>query len=230
MANNIRNMWLHDEDNTYTVAPYTTLDNIKIESGGTYLSFKDDYDNTKETINTNKQISDDSFDAVNNRIDQIVISTEPATTTSNGLMSKEDKVKVDGVEPGANNYRLPLATDTSLGGVKVDGTTIELDVNDCLQVVQGGINSPSLESLSNVDVNDLADGQILAYDAYNEEWKNINCPGGSGVQYLYALNDVDINNLSDKQILQYDITTQRWINIGFSEMESEDIAALFEEN
>lgn len=41
-----------------------------------------------------------------------------ATTTANGLMSSSDKTKLDGVATGANNYSLPTATGSVLGGVK----------------------------------------------------------------------------------------------------------------
>lgn len=45
-----------------------------------------------------------------------VIPTVPgkATTSADGLMSKEDKAKLDGL----NNYTLPAATTGALGGVK----------------------------------------------------------------------------------------------------------------
>lgn len=40
-----------------------------------------------------------------------------ATTGANGMMSKEDKVKLDGIEAGANKYVLPVA-GAQIGGVK----------------------------------------------------------------------------------------------------------------
>lgn len=42
-----------------------------------------------------------------------------ATTSAAGFMSSADKTKLDGIEEGANNYSLPIATTTTLGGVKV---------------------------------------------------------------------------------------------------------------
>ena len=50
-----------------------------------------------------------------------------ATETSEGLMSAEDKRKLDEVEVGANNYVLPTAGKDSLGGVKTtsDETSTE---------------------------------------------------------------------------------------------------------
>lgn len=58
-----------------------------------------------------------------------VIPTVPgkASTSADGLMSKEDKSKLDGVASGANNYTLPAANTTTIGGVKqaahVDGAS-----------------------------------------------------------------------------------------------------------
>lgn len=58
-----------------------------------------------------------------------VIPTVPgkASTSADGLMSKEDKSKLDGVAANANAYVLPAATSSALGGVKqaahVDGTS-----------------------------------------------------------------------------------------------------------
>ena len=41
-----------------------------------------------------------------------------ATTTQPGIMSKSDKVKLDGIATGANNYTLPVASANTLGGIK----------------------------------------------------------------------------------------------------------------
>ena len=41
-----------------------------------------------------------------------------ATSSTNGLMSSGDKSKLDGIAAGANNYSLPTATGSVLGGVK----------------------------------------------------------------------------------------------------------------
>lgn len=48
-----------------------------------------------------------------------------ATTSANGLMSASDKSKLDGIEAKANNYVLPTASSSVLGGVKI-GTNINI--------------------------------------------------------------------------------------------------------
>jgi hypothetical protein len=50
----------------------------------------------------------------------IPVTIPLATTSQKGLMSSADKTKLDSVEAGANNYTLPEATASTLGGVRVD--------------------------------------------------------------------------------------------------------------
>lgn len=63
---------------------------------------------------TTAKIADDAVTA--DKIADGVIPTVPgkATTSADGLMSKEDKAKLNGL----NNYTLPAATTGALGGVK----------------------------------------------------------------------------------------------------------------
>ena len=63
----------------------------------------------------------------------ILDSLVPASASSDGLMSKEDKSKLDGIEAGANNYVLPTATTDVLGGVKIDNRTIVMDANGVIR-------------------------------------------------------------------------------------------------
>ena len=45
-----------------------------------------------------------------------------ATITTHGLMTADDKVKLNGIEAEANKYVLHVATDSSLGGIKIGYT------------------------------------------------------------------------------------------------------------
>lgn len=49
------------------------------------------------------------------------IGIKTATTSTSGLMTTTMVTKLNGIEAGANNYTLPYATDSSLGGVYVMG-------------------------------------------------------------------------------------------------------------
>ncbi len=47
--------------------------------------------------------------------------------SKDGLMSKEDKAKLDGIAEQANKYNLPAANKTTLGGVKQAALVAEAD-------------------------------------------------------------------------------------------------------
>lgn len=51
------------------------------------------------------------------------------TTSANGLMSKEDKTKLNGIAENANNYSLPAATSAALGGVKQGAAVAAVTAN-----------------------------------------------------------------------------------------------------
>lgn len=60
-----------------------------------------------------------------------------ATTSADGLMSSIDKSKLDDIAAGANNYTLPTATASTLGGVKIgSGLTV---TNGILSATGGGV-------------------------------------------------------------------------------------------
>ena len=53
------------------------------------------------------------------------ISISAATTVAAGSMSAADKTKLDGIAANANNYVLPKATATALGGVELFDATVQ---------------------------------------------------------------------------------------------------------
>ena len=117
-----------------------------------------------------------------------------------------DRTKLDGIEAQANKYVLPTASNVVLGGVKVDGVTITIDQNG---VISSAASSTSLENLTDVDLDNLSDGQILKYDAQNSKWVNAT---NEAVTTLANLTDTEIINPSDGQVLKYDATSGKWIN------------------
>lgn len=118
----------------------------------------------------------------------------------------ELKNKLDGIEAQANKYVLPTAGTNVLGGVKVDGVTITIDQNG---VISSVASSTSLENLTDVDLDNLSDGQILKYDSASSKWVNAT---NEAVTTLANLTDTQITNPSDGQILKYDATSGKWIN------------------
>lgn len=57
-----------------------------------------------------------------------------ASHSSAGVMTSNDKIKLDGIAAGANNYTLPTATTAALGGIKTgyktNGKKYKVDVDD----------------------------------------------------------------------------------------------------
>lgn len=56
---------------------------------------------------------------------KVIKSDDIASDSVDGLMSAEDKEKLDGIAAGANAYSLPTASSSTLGGVKI-GTGIDI--------------------------------------------------------------------------------------------------------
>ena len=83
-----------------------------------------------------------------------------ATSSANGLMSKEDKTKLDGIEAGANKYTLPVATASTLGGVK-SGEDVEVDSS-------GIITVHFAEKASEADCDENGDKIVDTYARFDE--------------------------------------------------------------
>lgn len=80
---------------------------------------------TTDNDAANKKYVDDAI--ANNTVD-----ISEATTSTPGLMSATDKVKLNGIAENANNYTLPVAKSDVLGGVKSGG---DFTVNSSTGVV-----------------------------------------------------------------------------------------------
>lgn len=92
-----------------------------------------------------------------------------ATTTSAGLLSASDKSKLDGIEAGADKYKLPVASET-LGGVKT-GPSVVVNSDGTMSIVKDSHYHSVLEAIDvtgkTIDLNTLnlsdAPGQIKHY-------------------------------------------------------------------
>lgn len=134
-----------------------------------------------------------------------------ATQSTAGLMSATDKTKLDGIDNNANNYSLPVATASDLGGVKI-GSGVTVAADGTISVSGGGGGGASaLTDLSDVSLNSPQDGQALIYDSANSVWVNGN--GGSGASSLTGLTDVTISGTpTNGQVLTYDTNSSQWVN------------------
>ena len=64
-----------------------------------------------------------------------------ASSSADGLMSKEDKAKLDNIANNANNYSLPNATTSTVGGVKQAATVEALEEADEIATVISTVNT-----------------------------------------------------------------------------------------
>ena len=85
------------------------------------------------------------------------VNIRKATTELAGVMSAVDKNKLDSIAYGANNYTLPIASATALGGIKLgSGLSVTNDgtVNVSADVVAGSVEWNSIKNKPNVAILD----------------------------------------------------------------------------
>ena len=94
------------------------------------------------------------------------------STLQDGLMSRGDKTKLDGIEVGANKYTLPVATASILGGIKSGGdVSIGADgtvtVNNATNVENVPVATTARIGgvVSGGDITVRQDGQVLVEHA-----------------------------------------------------------------
>lgn len=132
-----------------------------------------------------------------------------ADSNINGLMSYQDKVKLDGIASGANNYSLPTASATTLGGIKISipaydtGTLwpIILDNNGAAYTSINGLNKNNLDgSVENVIAKNnkysttYSSTKIQIRDMSQNKSALLDFPAKSGT--LALLSDIpDVSNL-----------------------------------
>ena len=84
-----------------------------------------------------------------------------ATQSDSGFMSALDKTKLDGIDTGANNYSLPIAGTSTLGGVKVGNN---LTINSSTGILSADNQLPSQTNNS---------GKFLSTDGTDASWVSI---------------------------------------------------------
>ena len=88
---------------------------------------------------------------------QSYVNITKATQQLAGVMSAVDKNKLDGIADGANNYTLPIASATALGGIKLGSglsATSDGTVSVSADVVAGAVQWNSIENKPNVAILD----------------------------------------------------------------------------
>lgn len=136
----------------------------------------------KLTAGVNITISDSTISAKDT-------TYEVATTSANGLMSSSDKTKLNGIATNANNYTLPIATKTVLGGVKA-GENILIEEDGTINATggAGGTVSDTLPIGSTVEWYSevipenwlLCNGQAISRTEYAELFAFLGTKFGDG--------------------------------------------------
>lgn len=129
-----------------------------------------------------------------------------ADSNINGLMSYQDKVKLDGIASGANNYTLPSATIETFGGIKISpyltGTLwpVTIDNNGCAQTIINGLNKSDFDTIGNIQIqNNRYNSKYLStaikiVDMTTQNKSELNFPLKSGT--LALTSDIpDVSNL-----------------------------------
>ena len=116
--------------NDYTTTEKTKLEGI--ETGATKTTIDSSLSSSSANPVQNKVINS----ALGNKVDKVSgkgLSTNDYTTT--------EKTKLEGIEDGANNYSLPIASASILGGIKV-GDNLTIGSDGKLSAVQGTYTLP----------------------------------------------------------------------------------------
>lgn len=166
--------------------------------------------------------------AIDNNTHTISATYTNATTSADGLMSKEDKSTVDSLKPVATSGDYDDLTNKPT----IPAAQVNSDWNSNSGVSEI-LNKPTLATvattgdyadLSNTPIipdaiSDLTDDvsitnpendEVLKYDATSSKWINAAAPAGASA--LSGLTDVAISTPLNNQALLYDNTTHTWIN------------------
>ena len=132
---------------------------------------------TNGSGNVNAKIKDVSKDALkswlglgslaySSSIDWSLISRVPtATTTQSGIMSAADKSKLNGIASGANNYSLPVASATTLGGIKAS-TAKQIGAKWPIFVDSDGLAYTCIYGLNNNSENNIVSNLVCTSNEY----------------------------------------------------------------
>lgn len=97
------------------------------------------------------------------------VSIPYATSGLDGLMTSEDKDKLDGIASGANNYILPVASGSTLGGIK---TSVDYDQYHCFPICTdtNGVAYAKIDAISQYN------GVVSSYEAKEDNnYTTYNC-------------------------------------------------------
>lgn len=175
------NTWRGIQDN---LTSSSTSDSLSANQGRILKGLVDSKANSNKAVNdlfiTNHP-NLNSFSLLNIDGEEIHnANLNAATSEVAGAMSAADKAKLDNIAAGANNYTLPTASDTTLGGIKV--STNHIGTSWPISVDENGIANTCISGLGRNEDNDIDTIAIEGLNlrtVYNED----------GVQITYKNSD-----------------------------------------
>lgn len=155
-----------------------------------------DYTEHDITINTYHV---DNIDTGNTTIDS-------ATSTYAGVMTAADKNKLDGISYGANNYTLPVASTTALGGIKTstqytpgNSWPTYIDPNNKLYTRISGLSSGTSGFINSIEISD--DDYYAKYSTEGIDFNPIANDDTSVVHFSFPLKQGTFAITSDCGLL-----------------------------
>lgn len=130
-------------------------------------------------------------------------------TDTDGTSKESTMLVYDGAkgDTGADGYSPTITVKTSTADTYILTIT---DANGSYDTPNlkgsGSSGSSTLAELTDVDLNDLAAGNVLIYDAENSKWVNT-------ALKVSNLADVAFTDLADENMIYYDATAQKWENV-----------------
>lgn len=144
------------------------------------------------------------------------IWTDTDGTSKESTMLVYDGAKGDTGATGATGATGPAGADGYSPTITVKTSTADTyiltitDANGSYDTPNlkgsGGSGSSTLAELTDVDLNNLAAGNVLIYDAENSKWVNT-------ALKVSNLADVAFTDLADENMIYYDATAQKWKNV-----------------
>ena len=135
-----------------------------------------------------------------------------STTTAAGFMSAADKQKLDGIANNANNYSLPIASSTTLGGIKI-GTNLSITngvlsatdttYSNATTTTAGLMSSSDKSKLDGLNASNYTSSSILPNYESNSEIKTKyrvskkDFTGGTTTAWYYPLIKFPQTNASN---------------------------------
>ena len=147
-----------------------------------------------------------------------VLSDSPYYQANSKYYSEQAEDSADSAEQSATDAEDAQLVAEGMAVGQQNGVDVESDSpyyhNNAKyyaeQAGQASGLSVSLVSLTDTDIINPTNGQVLAYDETDHKWKNSD--DVQGVTSLEALTDTDIDNPQADQILIYDANNDKWIN------------------